>query len=161
MMAASGSSQSSQPIPTQPNSEQAMNVDESHPQKRKAGIPVPSDSEEDGPVGTPVNNPNPTAAMSVEDLVRFSIAQNEKHFNKLDQDISKLQREGSETRRMAARAVTSAEKTKGRVDKIEKRLAQLETQQLKTPPSHAPAPSPAQNRTDWNELGGKMVTPSF
>ena len=56
--------------------------------------------------------------MTVEELVRFSIDQNERHFQKLDRDISKLQREGTDTRKMAARAVTTAKETKTRVDTI-------------------------------------------
>ena len=135
-----------------------MLVDETGRDKRKAeNLPVPVDSDDEAPKATPAQNPNPTEAMTMEQLLRFSIDQNEKHFSKLDRDINKLQREGSETRRMAARAVTSAEDTKVRVDKIEKRLAQLESQPPK--PAHAPPTTnptqPSSGRTDWQELGGE------
>ena len=60
--------------------------------------------------------------MSLDDLVRvFSITQNEKNFRKFDKDLSKLQRERTETRKMAARAVTTGKETKTRVDTTDKK----------------------------------------
>ena len=158
MAAASASSQNlSQRNPE--NVDDSMLVDQAEREKRKAETtPVAVESDDDDALqGTPLQNPNPPAAMTVEQLLRYSIDQNEKHFKKLDRDMSKLQREGSETRKMAARAVTSAEDTKNRVDRIEKRLTQLETQ-TRNPapvPKKDTSPSRPQGRTDWQELGGE------
>ena len=99
-----------------------MNVDETAREKRKADPPVPIDSDDDLAIqGTAETPQNPPPAMSLDELVRFSITQNEKNFKKLDRDLTKVQKEGAETRRMAARAVTSVEETKTRVDAMEKR----------------------------------------
>ena len=133
-----------------------MVVDESSGEKRKAADPVDVHSDDESPKATPVQNPSPAPSMTVEELVRYSIEQNEKNFRKVDKDMAKLQREGTETRRMAARAVTSAEETKQRVDRLEKRLAQLETQPPKpTNPNTATPANPSDGRTDWHELGGE------
>ena len=141
---ASAASSQSQPTAQSSSAQghEGMVVDLEAREKRKAEIPVPSDSDDENLHATPAENPNPTAAMSVEDLVRYSIQQNEKHFNKLDKDMSKLQREGSETRKMAARAVTTAEDTRQKVDKLERRLNALEAKASRSPrPDPSPKPS--------------------
>ena len=126
--------------------------------KRKTpeAVPVRSDSE-DSLLATPLENPNPSPAMTVEELVRYSISQNERNFKKLDKDMAKLQREGAETRKMAARAVTSAEDTRQRVDKIEHRLAQLEAKTSHPPPRSRSVPisTASQEKSEWQELGGE------
>ena len=155
-MSAAASSHS-QAQSAQAQEQEKMIVDLEAREKRKAEIPVPSDSEDDTLQATPAENPNPTAAMSVEDLVRYSIQQNEKHFHKLDKDMSKLQREGSETRKMAARAVTTAEDTRQKVDKLERRLNALEAKATAPPerlPTHQ-AITGQQPKSEWQELGGE------
>ena len=164
MMAAAGSQQI--PVPKSPNPIQdgeTMAVDQVARDKRKAETPVAVNSDDENPKATPVQNPNPVPSMSVEELVRYSIDQNEKHFSKLDKDMAKLQREGSQTRRMAARAVTSAEETKQRVDRLEKRLSQLETQPPKpglTPKTHHQQPKTLDAQIGRNWVA-KRETPSF
>ena len=156
-MASGAPSSSSQAQAPQAQAHEGMVVDLESREKRKAEIPVPSDSDDDALHATPAENPNPTAAMSVEDLVRYSIQQNEKHFHKLDKDMSKLQREGSETRKMAARAVTTAEDTRQKVDKLERRLNALEAKANKPPEyGHTNTASTGQTqRSEWQELGGE------
>ena len=110
--------------------------------------------------GTPAEQENPLPQMSLDDLVRYSITQNDKRFNKLDRDMDKIQKEGADTKRMAARAVTSAEEAKTRVDQMEKRLAALETKvanpTFPTPGQQVPQSRESQGRSDWRELGGEQ-----
>ena len=142
-----------------------MLVDESGRDKRKASTqndPIDVDKADEIPSkASPIQVENPTAAMTLDELVRFSITQNEKNFGKLDRDLGKLQREGAETRKMAARAVTTTEETKQRVDGIEKRLAKLEDKVANPslPPGLAGRPNPTTETVgcnDWNELGGEL-----
>ena len=79
--------------------------------------------------------PNPQ--MSLDELVRLSIFENTRRFDTLQADNTrrfralqaesgKRQKEGTETRKMAAKAVVTAEETKNRMDTTERRSIALD-----------------------------------
>ena len=156
-MASAGSHEN----PAKDNSESPMLVDEGPREKRKAQTQKDLiDVDDETASAIPVAPDNPPATMTLDELVRFSITQNEKNFQKMDREMGKLQRDGAETRRMAARAVTTTEETKQRVDGIEQRLAKLEDKVANPTPSalrpqSQTTPKEDTARNGWNELGGE------
>ena len=77
-----------------------MEIEHMGREKRKADT-QPINVDDENSKAEPHASPRELPTMSVEQLVRYSIEQNEKNFSKLDRDITHLQKEGAETRRMA------------------------------------------------------------
>ena len=94
-------------------------------------------------------------------LMHKSMTDNTSRFDRLDKETAATKREAHESKVLAAKATTIATETQGKLEALEKRVAQLEKSPspIAGPPGLHPRnvyTSPTEGQRDWDMLGGEL-----